>query len=61
MKKWYSPADLLHKKAVFVYNLEPRKLMKLDSQGMLLAGDGPDGKPVLVAMSSDVPNGTRIK
>src|SRR5207244_12915437 len=34
----YAPADLVGKKVVVVANLEPAKLMGVQSQGMLLAG-----------------------
>ncbi len=34
--KSYSPAELIGKKAVFVTNLEPRKIMGLESDGMIL-------------------------
>ena len=37
IKKWYSPTDLIGKKILIVANLEPRKMMGLESQGMVLA------------------------
>lgn len=50
--KWYMPEDLINKSAVFVTNLEPRMMMGLESQGMLLAAEGTE-KPILI-----VPNET---
>lgn len=45
--KWYIPEDLINKSAVFVTNLEPRMMMGLESQGMLLAAEGEE-KPILI-------------
>lgn len=38
--KWYEPETLVGKKLLFVVNLAPRKMMGLESQGMLMAVDG---------------------
>ena len=40
-------------------NLEPKKLMGVESQGMLLAVSV-DGKPVLLDPDKDVPPGSRV-
>jgi len=45
--KWYTPEDLINKQMVFVTNLEPRIMMGLESQGMLLAAEGEE-KPILI-------------
>jgi methionyl-tRNA synthetase len=45
---WYEPANLVGKKLLFVVNLAPRKMMGLESQGMLMAVDGVDGSPVFL-------------
>ena len=41
-----------------VVNLEPRKMMGLDSQGMILAAE--DEKPILLKPSKKVENGAEI-
>lgn len=46
--KSYEPNDLVGKKLVFVVNLEPRSLMGLESQGMILAARDNDGQPVVL-------------
>jgi methionyl-tRNA synthetase len=46
IKAWYDPATLVGKKILFVVNLAPRKMMGIESQGMLMAVDGVDGSPV---------------
>lgn len=45
--KWYKPKDLKGKKFIFVANLSPKKMMGIDSQGMIFAADV-DGQAVLV-------------
>lgn len=58
IKQWYSLDDLVGKQVVVVANLEPRKMMGLESQGMMLmAGD----EPVLLMPQKEVPAGTKIR
>jgi methionyl-tRNA synthetase len=56
----YKPEDLVGKQVVVVANLQPAKLMGVESQGMVLAASI-DGKPVLLHPEVQVPNGTRVK
>jgi methionyl-tRNA synthetase len=56
----YKPEDLVGKQVVVVANLQPAKLMGVESQGMVLAASQ-DGKPVLLHPDAPVPNGTRVK
>lgn len=58
--KRYAPEALVGKEIIVVVNLEPRMLMGLESQGMLLAADSSDG-PVLLMPDKEVPPGTTIK
>lgn len=37
IQKYYKPEDLIGNQGVFVVNLKPRKMMGMDSQGMMLA------------------------
>ncbi|MCA8943674.1 MAG: methionine--tRNA ligase [Planctomycetes bacterium] len=57
----YAPEDLVGRRVNVVANLAPRKLRGVESQGMLLAADGADGKPRLLSADSDVPDGTRVR
>ncbi len=58
--KQYAPEDLVGQQVVIVANLEPAKLMGVESQGMVLAAD--DGSvPVLLHPEAPVPNGTRVR
>ncbi|MEO0479455.1 MAG: methionine--tRNA ligase [Planctomycetota bacterium] len=56
----YAPEDLVGRMVSVVANLAPRKLRGIESQGMLLASDGEDGKPRLVSPDPDSPPGTRV-
>ena len=56
----YAPEDLVGKAIVVVANLDPRKLMGLESQGMLLAAHGENGEPVLITVEGAVPPGSKI-
>ncbi len=57
--KAYEPQDLIGKKIIIVANLEPRFLMGLESQGMLLAASGENG-PVLLVPEKDVESGSAV-
>lgn len=59
--KAYTPEELVGKKIVVVANLQPAKLMGVESQGMLLAATGADGAPVVLVPEKDVEEGSRIK
>ena len=59
--KFYSPEDLVGKKVVVVTNLQPAKLMGVESNGMLLAATGKEGVPVILTPEKDVEEGAKIK
>lgn len=50
----------LNKKWLFVTNLEPKKIMGEESQGMILALEG-EGKPVFVTPVEDVAIGAKLR
>ena len=56
----YAPEDLVGKRVVIVANLKPRKLMGLESQGMVLAATDDDGLSLLV-LDREVAAGSRAK
>lgn len=58
--KVYQPEDLIGKEIIIVANLEPRKLMGLESQGMLLAAHDENGAPVLLMPDRPVQPGSAI-
>ncbi len=56
---WYEPNELVGLQTMFVVNMEPRTIMDLESQGMLLALEvDKDDKPVLLVPKSQVTNGS---
>ena len=60
IKKAYNANDLLGKEIVVIANLEPRMVMGIESQGMLLAAADDNG-PVLLRPDRDVPPGSGVK
>jgi methionyl-tRNA synthetase len=56
----YAPADLIGKKVVVVANLKAAKLMGIESQGMVLAGEGGQGFAVVMP-DRDLPPGAKVK
>jgi tryptophanyl-tRNA synthetase len=56
----YKPEDFTGKQFFFVVNLEYRKIMGEESQGMILAVDGNDGKPQFIS-ADNMPTGSRIR
>lgn len=59
MQKWYQPDNFQNKKFLFIANLEPKKMMERESQGMILAADQ-SGVPTLIEVPTDLPQGTKI-
>ena len=58
----YTPEQLVGKTVILVVNLEPARLMGLESNGMVLAASLPEaGEPVLLIPESDVDPGTVVK
>ena len=60
-KYFADPQTLVGKKAMFVTNLEPRPLMGLESNGMILALSTDDGKFSLLEPNPEIPEGTKAK
>jgi len=58
--KEYASEELLGKQVIVVTNLQPAKLMGVESQGMVLAASV-EGRPVLLHPGEAVPDGTFVK
>ncbi len=58
--KAYDPEALIGKSIVIIANLEPRMLMGIESNGMLLAAGDVDNLSILT-IEKDIPSGTKIK
>ena len=57
----YEAESLVGRSIAVVFNLKPAKLMGIESNGMLLAATGADGRPVLVSFDGAPAPGTRIR
>lgn len=56
IKRYYTKEELINKKILIVYNLQPRKIMGYESQGMVLAlSDGENFS--LITSDKDVKEG----
>ncbi len=56
----YKPEQFVGRSVVVCTNLEPKKIGNIVSRGMLLAADGPEGRPVFLTITEDVPLGAPI-
>ena len=59
LAKYAEPQQLINKKIVVLTNLEKKRLMGIESQGMLLAADN-EGIPILLTIDNDAPVGSKI-
>lgn len=59
IQKYYQPEELMGRQIIVVVNLEPKKMMGMESQGMLLAADI-NGEPILLMPDKQVPPGSKI-
>jgi len=58
--KFYKPEELVGRQIVIIANLEPRQMMGLESNGMILAAG--DGELIsLLAPDKELPPGTSIR
>ena len=60
LKQSYEIDELMDKQVVCMVNLEPKKVMGEESQGMLLAVDS-EKRPVLIVPAEKVVDGSRIR
>ncbi len=60
LAKHYTPEQLIGRKVLMLANLKPRKLMGLESQGMILAAEDDSGLAVLLP-ERDVPDGSSVE
>lgn len=56
---WYTPEELTGKTLVAVTNLAPRKMMGLESNGMLLSAEK-DGQIRLILLDDAIPAGAKL-
>jgi tRNA-binding protein len=56
----YRPEEFVGRLVVVCTNLEPKKIGNILSRGMLLAADGPGGRPVFLTITENIPLGASI-
>jgi methionyl-tRNA synthetase len=57
----YEPEALVGRHVVIVANLQPRAIMGIESNGMVLAASPDDGKPMLIGFDAVPEPGTRVR
>lgn len=58
--EWYKPEQLIGKKLLAVVNLAPRKMMGLESEGMLLSAECSETDVHLLMVDEAIANGSKI-
>lgn len=58
---WYTPEQLIGKNVIVVANLKPAKLRGVESQGMILAADRPNGDVRVIFVDDEIESGSRIR
>jgi methionyl-tRNA synthetase len=58
--KHYTPEEMVGKQVTFIANLAPRKMMGIESQGMILMAEDKDGKLKLLHPSGEVNPGATV-
>ena len=53
--------NLVGKQVLYIVNLEPRKIKGFESNGMLMAVDGLDGRPVFLTPEVEVGVGNKVR
>ena len=59
--KFYEPQDLIGKDVLFIANLAPRKMMGIDSQGMILSAVNDDGTLAVTTTEHTVKPGSQVE
>ena len=57
----FTPESLVNKQVMVVANLAPRKMRGIESQGMILTAEQPDGKLILVSPDSVTVTGSTVR
>ena len=57
----FKPEELVNKQVIVVANLAPRKMRGIESQGMILTAEQPDGKLILVGPAQLTNAGSNVK
>ena len=58
--EYYKPEDIIGKRACFLVNLEPRKIRGIESKGMILMAENPDGRLTFIVPDDEFEPGSKI-
>lgn len=58
--KYYSPEEMIGKQIIIVANLEPRMIMGLESNGMIVAAHGSSGEAIIVSPDKEAGPGAEL-
>ena len=58
--KFYNPEELIGKQVCFIANFAPRKLMGIESQGMILSAENHDGSLSVTCIDREVKSGSQV-
>ncbi len=59
--EFYSPENIIGKQVCILANLQPRNIKGVESKGMILMAEGPDGVLKLVSPTELIQNGSTVK
>ena len=59
-QSYEDPSVLVGKEVCFVANFAPRKMMGIESQGMIMSAVNPDGTLTVISPSKDVKPGCQV-
>ena len=57
----FDPAEIIGKQISIVLNLQPRKIRGIESHGMILMAETPEGKLTFVSPTEKIPDGCTVK
>ena len=57
---FYKPEELINKQVVVVFNLEPKKIKGIESQGMILAAEDENNNVVLIIPEKEIAPGSKV-
>ena len=60
IKKWYKPEDLVGKNVLIIANLKPRKIMGIESKGMILSAAIGEELSVTTTLDPEFKNGSEV-
>lgn len=59
--KYFNPDEIIGKQILIVLNLQPRKIKGIESEGMILMAETPEGKLVFISPTEKIPNGSTVQ